>query len=397
MAVGLDDVFPLAVGQMRLRFRPIQAGALDDVAQARFGIGVHAFEEGRSHEGAQQLRAPALPHRPGIDRVAALHRLADGIVEAPPIHPCGTRFPRRIREDVHALGAGGRHAAHHHRQHRLHPQLHAGVLGEFDGLIEGDGGVGAADGRKELQDEGTVIRTFGRGHGRARCQQVCIHQFLGAEVGKPLLQVIEAIHAPIPLPAVVEHRAAVVSELFAAGSAGFESPPHGLGIGELASRRCRLHRFLRTLPRRLANLRCQLSEIRAVDARQRTQRDVYQFALRHILRRKSKTVVGRDANRVVAGKSGEHIWFRRIGTARSGHQMADQLDVVPFQQRHQELRRQMAVAVGDLVEVLHHMGAAGLAASLLHLGAAAIDGLLACDAPHYLGDRPAHKRRWVGG
>ena len=200
------------------------------MAHAAFAVGVHAFAERRPHEGIQQRHAAALAHGPRIEGIAAPRRLADGVAEVTPVvKPQRPRFPRRVLEDVEPLGAGGRHAPHHHRQHWAQRQLDAGRGGEIHRGGEDERCVWASDGRIELQRQGAVVLERPGFDGGPRRQRP-LGALVRAKVVKPVLQVIQAIHPPVPLLAVVEHGAGVVAEGLAPLRSG----------GHLGARGCRV-------------------------------------------------------------------------------------------------------------------------------------------------------------
>ena len=75
----------------------------------------------------------------------------------------------------------------------------------------------------------------------------------------------------------------------------------------------------------------------------------------------------RNLRRVVPRQGKKQVRLREIQIARNRDEMADEFDVVALQQLREQLGRQVAVAILDLVKVLHPVGLTGLRARPLGL------------------------------
>ena len=216
MARRFELLLPVPVPDDLARLVPGQTRLFHDPAQAPVLAGIDPCEERCPEEGREEPDPLALRYGPRVERVAAPHRLADGIVHvAPVVEPEPARLARRIGEDVDTFPPRSRDATHHHRQHRAHGHRYPGLPGELHRRVEDQGAVRTAQRGVDLERQRAVVPERPRVDARARRQQ-CAGALPRAELGEPLLQVVQAIDSPVPLATVVEHRAGVVPETLAA-------------------------------------------------------------------------------------------------------------------------------------------------------------------------------------
>ena len=109
-------------------------------------------------------------------------------------------------------------------------------------------------------------------------------------------------------------------------------------------------------PQRIAHRDRHLGHVRGRCRRDDPAGELHEFGVGGLgLGGEAQAVVRRDLRGVVSREPQQKLGLGQVPIVHGGDQVEDELDVVALEQRPQQLRRQVTVAVVDLVEVLDAM------------------------------------------
>ena len=334
---------------------------------------METFGPNALHEGSDVGLAPAAALGQRHQRQAALHRAAHRVVDATKGLLPQTGFTRRVQADVAALFVWNRQATHHHGQHIAQSYRGSGEAPQRKHARRGDRGVGAAKRKEEVDG-----RRVDQGDRRSQVGLGCKHQArhagpLRTQGLQAALQVVQAVQAPVPLAAVVQHGPQVMAQLLA----------QGVGSGHVSLGLLRAGLGQRTVEGRVGCLICNaLPQRRRQRPGKRTEAAALSRSHQHALGPRSggrrglgagivevQPVMLRQTLRILPAVGLQAVTVRRCSVRGRAYHHGLELDLITLQQCRQAGGQQRTVGVVHLMEVQDPVRLAARTPAALESGA----------------------------